>query len=150
MSIEIARIGASVSAAPTVLEFFRDAGGGIAIGLAVGWGIGELRKRVTDVNTEVTISLFTAYGAFIPADQVGVLGVLAVVACGVYVGFRAPEIASPESRMQAYGLWSILTVLLNAAPATMQARELRRDPRAAGTNELCFEVVVNGRRAREV
>jgi monovalent cation/hydrogen antiporter len=110
-----AAIGASVSAGPTVLEFFRDAGGGIAIGLAVGWVIGELRKRVTDVNTEVTISLFTAYGAFIPADQLGVSGVLAVVACGVYVGFRAPEIASPESRMQAQGLWSILTFLLNAA-----------------------------------
>jgi monovalent cation/hydrogen antiporter len=33
----------------------------------------------------------------------------------VYVGFRAPEIASPESRMQGYGLWSTLTFLLNAA-----------------------------------
>jgi CPA1 family monovalent cation:H+ antiporter len=41
--------------------------------------------------------------------------VLAAVACGVYLGFRAPEIASPESRMQAYALWSILTFLLNAA-----------------------------------
>ena len=65
--------------------------------------IGEVRKRVTDINTELTISLFSAYGAFVPADQLGVSGVLAVVACGVYLGFRAPEIASPESRMQAYG-----------------------------------------------
>ena len=88
---------------------------GIAIGLAVGWVIAEIRKRVTDVNTELTISLFSAYGAFIPADQLGVSGVLAVVACGVYLGFRAPEIASPESRMQGYAMWSILTFLLNAA-----------------------------------
>ena len=58
---------------------------------------------MTDINTELTISLFSAYGAFVPADQLGVSGVLAVVACGVYLGFRAPEIASPESRMQAYG-----------------------------------------------
>jgi CPA1 family monovalent cation:H+ antiporter len=110
-----AAIGESVSATHTVLEFFGDAAGGIAIGLAVGWAIAEVRKRVTDINTELTISLFSAYGAFIPADQLGLSGVLAVVACGVYLGFRAPEIASPESRMQAYGLWSVLTFLLNAA-----------------------------------
>jgi monovalent cation/hydrogen antiporter len=110
-----AAVGESVSGGHTVLEFFRDAGGGIAIGLAVGWAIGEVRKRVTDVNTELTISLFSAYGAFVPADQLGVSGVLAVVACGVYLGFRAPEIASPESRMLGFGMWSVLAFLLNAA-----------------------------------
>src|SRR5207244_11752472 len=59
--------------------FLVDAGGGVAIGLAVGWLIAEVRKRIDDVNTELTISLFSAYGAFVPADQLGVSGVLAVV-----------------------------------------------------------------------
>ena len=110
-----AAVGESVSAGHTVLVFFADAAGGIAIGLAVGWVIAEVRKRVSDINTELTISLFSAYGAFIPANELGASGVLAAVTCGVYLGFRAPEIASPESRMQAYALWSILTFLLNAA-----------------------------------
>src|SRR5262245_38641590 len=110
-----AAIGEGVSASHSVLGFFGDAAGGIAIGFVVGEAIAEIRKRVNDVNTEVTISLFTAYGAFIPADQLGVSGVLAVVACGLVLGFRAPEIASPESRMQGFALWSILTFLLNAA-----------------------------------
>jgi CPA1 family monovalent cation:H+ antiporter len=109
-----AALGASVSASHTVFEFFGDAAGGIAIGLAVGWLIAEVRKRITDVNTELTISLFTAYGAFIPADQLGVSGVLAVVTAGIYLGFRAPEIASPESRMQGFAMWSVLAFLLNA------------------------------------
>jgi monovalent cation/hydrogen antiporter len=109
-----AAIGEGVSAGHTVLTFFADAAGGIAIGLVVGWAIAEVRKRVNDVNTELTISLFSAYGAFIPADQIGASGVLAVVACGLVLGFRAPEIASPESRMQGFALWSILTFLLNA------------------------------------
>jgi CPA1 family monovalent cation:H+ antiporter len=109
-----AAVGGSVSTGHTVLEFFGDAAGGIAIGLAVGWVIAEVRKRVNDVNTELTISLFSAYGAFIPADQLGVSGVLAVVTCGLVLGFRAPEIASPESRMQGFALWSILTFLINA------------------------------------
>ena len=109
-----AAIGEGVSTSHTVLQFFGDAAGGIAIGFAVGWAIAEIRKRVNDVNTELTISLFSAYGAFIPADQLGVSGVLAVVTAGLLLGFRAPEIASPESRMQGFALWSILTFLLNA------------------------------------
>ena len=110
-----AAVGASFSAGDAVLEFFRDAFGGIAIGVVVGFAIAEVRKRVNDVNTELTISLFSAYGAFIPADQLGLSGVLAAVTCGVYLGWRAPEIASPESRMQAFGMWTTLTFLLNAA-----------------------------------
>jgi CPA1 family monovalent cation:H+ antiporter len=109
-----AAIGEGVSGSHTVLEFLGDAAGGIGIGLVVGWAIAEIRKRVNDVNTELTISLFSAYGAFVPADQLGVSGVLAVVTCGLVLGFRAPEIASPESRMQGYAMWSILTFLLNA------------------------------------
>ena len=107
-------VGESVSTQHTLLTFAGDVAGGAAIGLAVGWAIAEVRKRVDDVNTELTISLFSAYGAFVPADQLGVSGVLAVVACGLVLGFRAPEIASPESRMQGFALWSILTFLLNA------------------------------------
>jgi monovalent cation/hydrogen antiporter len=108
-------VGESFSAGHTVVEFLRDVSGGVAIGLAVGFVIAEVRKRVSDINTELTISLFSAYGAFVPADQLHVSGVLAVVTCGVYLGFRAPEIASPESRMQGEAMWSILTFLLNAA-----------------------------------
>jgi monovalent cation/hydrogen antiporter len=107
-------IGESVSAGHTVLTFFGDVAGGVAIGLVVGWVIAEVRKRVNDVNTELTISLFSAYGAFVPANELGLSGVLAVVACGLVLGFRAPEIASPESRMQGFAMWSILTFLLNA------------------------------------
>jgi CPA1 family monovalent cation:H+ antiporter len=120
-----AAVGASVSATHTALEFFGDAAGGIAIGLAIGWVIAEVRKRVSDINTELTISLFSAYGAFIPADQLGLSGVLAVVACGVYLGFRAPEIASLESRLQGFGMWSVLTFLLNAALFILIGLQLR-------------------------
>jgi Na+/H+ antiporter len=110
-----AALGHSVSASHTVAAFFLDAFGGIGIGLVVGFAVAEVRKRVNDVNTELTISLFSGYGAFVPADQLGLSGVLAVVTCALYLGFRAPEIASLESRMQSDGLWTTLTFLLNAA-----------------------------------
>jgi monovalent cation/hydrogen antiporter len=110
-----AAVGESVSAGHTVGLFFLDAAGGVAVGLVVGWVIAQIRRRVTDVNTELTISLVSGYGAFIPADQLGFSGVLAVVTCGVYLGFQAPRIASLESRMQSDGMWSLITFLINAA-----------------------------------
>jgi monovalent cation/hydrogen antiporter len=110
-----AAVGEGVSAGHTVGLFFLDAAGGVAVGLVVGWVIAQIRRRVSDVNTELTISLVSGYGAFVPADQLGLSGVLAVVTCGVYLGFRAPEIASLESRMQSEGMWSMITFLINAA-----------------------------------
>ena len=49
-----------------------------------------------------------------PAERLGVSGVLAAVTVGVYVGWRAPEISSAPMRLQGCAMWEILTFLLNA------------------------------------
>jgi monovalent cation/hydrogen antiporter len=109
-----AALGGSFSAAHAGLEFVGSAAGGIAIGLAVGWLIGEIRRRLEDTPSELTISLLTGYAAFIPAEQLGVSGVLAAVTAGIYLGWRAPDIASPQTRLQGFAVWEILVFLLNA------------------------------------
>jgi CPA1 family monovalent cation:H+ antiporter len=40
--------------------------------------------------------------------------VLAAVTAGIYLGWRSPEIASPESRIQGFAVWELLMFLLNA------------------------------------
>jgi CPA1 family monovalent cation:H+ antiporter len=109
-----AAVGGTFSAVDAGMEFVGAAAGGIAIGLAVGYVIGEIRRRMDDAPTEITISLLTAYAAFIPAFELGLSGVLAAVACGVYLGWRAPEFISPQTRLQAFGTWEVLVFLLNA------------------------------------
>jgi monovalent cation/hydrogen antiporter len=109
-----AAVGGSFSAVDAGLEFIGAAAGGIAIGLAVGFVVGEIRRRLEDARTEITISLLTAYAAFIPADELGLSGVLASVTTGIYLGWRAPELISPDTRLQAYAVWEILVFLLNA------------------------------------
>jgi NhaP-type Na+/H+ or K+/H+ antiporter len=42
--------------------------GGVALGLAVGYVIGEIRRRLDDPPTEITISLIIGYVAFLPAE----------------------------------------------------------------------------------
>jgi CPA1 family monovalent cation:H+ antiporter len=84
------------------------------LGLAVGYVVGEVRRRLDDPPTEITISLITGYVAFLPAEQFHLSGVLAVVAAGLYLGWRAPELASPSTRLQAFAVWDVATFLLNA------------------------------------
>ncbi len=111
-------LGAAAAGSFSLLEatlgFLVAAGGGVAIGLAVGWLIGEVRRRLDDPLTEITITLFTGYAAFLPAEQLHLSGVLAVVAAGLYLGWRAPQLASPSTRLQAFAVWEVLTFLLNA------------------------------------
>lgn len=87
--------------------------GGILVGLVVGVLVAAVRRRVDDVPTEITISIFTGYAAFLPAEALGASGVLAAVTAGVYLGLRAPEIASSEARLQGFSFWTITQFLLN-------------------------------------
>lgn len=111
-------LGAAAAGSFSLLEatlgFLVAAGGGVALGLAVGWLIGEVRRRLDDPPTEITITLFTGYAAFLPAEHLHLSGVLAVVAAGLYLGWRAPQLASPSTRLQAFAVWEVLTFLLNA------------------------------------
>ena len=109
-----AAIGGSFSVMDAGLEFVTSAVGGVAIGLVVGYIVAEIRRRLDDTPTELTISLLTAYAAFVPADELGLSGVLAAVTTGVYLGWRAPEVASPQTRLQGFALWEMLVFLLNA------------------------------------
>ena len=109
-----AAVGASVSVAEASLDFVTAAAGGVAIGIAVGYVVAAVRRRLDDPPTEITISLFTGYAAFVGADAIGASGVLAAVTTGLYLGWRAPQLITPETRLQTYAVWEVLTFLINA------------------------------------
>jgi CPA1 family monovalent cation:H+ antiporter len=105
----------SFSLAQAVGAFFLDAAGGIAIGLLVGFAIAAIRRRVEDAPTEITISLLTPYFAYLPAEALGLSAVMAAVTSGIYLGWYAPALIAPETRLQAYSVWEIVVFLLNSA-----------------------------------
>jgi CPA1 family monovalent cation:H+ antiporter len=121
-----AAVSGSWSASDAALEFVGGAAGGIAIGLAVGWVIAEVRRRIDDVPVEVTISLLSGYAGYLPAERLGCSGVLAAVACGIYLGWRAPEISTSSMRLQGFAVWEILTFLVNALLFVLIGLQLRQ------------------------
>ena len=79
--------------------------GGVPIGLAVGWAVAQVRRRLNDPPVEIVISLLTPYAAYLPAEQLGVSGVLATVAAAVYLSRRASELMEPETRLSGRAVW---------------------------------------------
>ncbi len=110
------------------LQFVVGALGGVAVGLAVGWLVIWGRRHVAnDPDIQNTISLLTPFAAYLLAEepshwawgQFGLpgdfafSGVLAVVTTGLYLGRYAPGVISPETRLQGYAFWELVTFLLN-------------------------------------
>jgi monovalent cation/hydrogen antiporter len=95
-------------------DFVVSAGAGIGIGLVAGKVLVEVRRRINDIPTEITISLLSAYAGYLPAEALDVSGVLAAVTTGIVVGWKAPEISTASMRLQGFAVWEILTFLLNA------------------------------------
>jgi CPA1 family monovalent cation:H+ antiporter len=95
-------------------EFVLTGVGGVAIGVIAGKLIAAVRRRLDDPPTEMTISLLTAYAAYLPAEELGLSGVIAAVTVGVVLGWQASELTTHTTRLQLFAIWEILQFLLNA------------------------------------
>ena len=86
---------------------------GIAVGLVTAWIVNWIERRVDDGPIEIAISILVPYAAYFTADALHASGVLAVVACGLYLTRRSSEFFSPGVRLQAGAVWDALTYVLN-------------------------------------
>jgi Na+/H+ antiporter len=87
--------------------------GGVAVGLALAWVLRQLQRRIEDAPIEITLTLLVPYAIYLAAERVGVSGVLAVAAAGIYASRHSQETFSPATRLQAVAVWDVLTFVLN-------------------------------------
>jgi Na+/H+ antiporter len=87
--------------------------GGILLGLLIGWLAEQFHKRVEDAPIEITVSLLTPFVAYLAAERLRVSGVLAVVAAGLYLGWRTPMILSSQTRLRGGPVWEMVEFILN-------------------------------------
>jgi tRNA(Phe) wybutosine-synthesizing methylase Tyw3 len=90
-----------------VLHFFAVFFGGLAVGIGFGW---LLTKTIPLVGNQplahVTLTLVTAYGAFIAAEHfLHASGIMAVLAAGLMVGYRTPILYSRKVREYLKMFW---------------------------------------------
>jgi monovalent cation/hydrogen antiporter len=119
-------VAGSFSFGHATVSLIADAAEGIAIGLAVGWIIAEIRKRTPDPQISVTISLVSGYAAFVPANAIGASGVLAAVTTGIYMGLRGPSIIPARVRLEGFFVWDILDFIINSALFVLVGLQLRQ------------------------
>jgi monovalent cation/hydrogen antiporter len=115
----------SFSVGDGFLKFVELSAGGIAFGVVVAFLVERVRRRLHDAQIEISLSLLTPYIAYIPAELLHVSGILATVACGVYLGWRSDGIFRPEVRLQSLVFWDILTFILSSVLFVLLGTQFR-------------------------
>jgi Na+/H+ antiporter len=79
----------------------------IVFGAAVGWISLRARHRARDPEVEIILSLLTPYVAYWLPHYFGGSGVIATVACGLYVSWNGPLWISAATRLQGIFFWNL-------------------------------------------
>ena len=108
-----AAAGAAMSWVDGTRTFVVSAGGGVLVGLAIGWGVRRLRDRLDDGVLESALGLLVPFGAYLFAEELHASGVLAVVVAGLYIGHNAPR-SSYYTRLQDTAVWRSVDVMLES------------------------------------
>ena len=92
--------------------FFAIVASEIAFGVAVGWVSLRARHRARDPQVEITLSLITPYIAYWIPEHLGGSGVIATVACGLYVSWNGPLLISAATRLQGIFFWDLVIFMI--------------------------------------
>ena len=88
-------------------------GAGLLLGLLVGVVVAWVHEHIDDSQIEITLSILVPYTVYLSAEAIRCSGVIAVIACGLYLSRRSSQFFSPDVRMQAWAVWDSLTFILN-------------------------------------
>lgn len=107
--------GGTLTIAGLGINFVVLAIGGVAIGLVVGWVVAWLAHRVDDPVFSIVITFLAPIAAYLPAEQLGLSGVLATVAAGIWLGGHAARSFSSQVRVAGVAAWQVLLFLINGS-----------------------------------
>jgi len=108
------------------LNFLLVVAAGVAIGLAIGYAMYLVHKKlVCDPVIEVTLTFLTPFASYLLAEHFHFSGVIAVVTTGLYLSFRSGQIFSHESRIMAYSVWEVVIFILNSLIFILLGLQLR-------------------------
>jgi CPA1 family monovalent cation:H+ antiporter len=102
---------------PTITQgIFRLAyltGAGLLLGYIVARVAEWFEHKIDDGPIEIILSILIPYGTYLAAEAIHASGVLAVVACGLYMSNKSSHFFSPNVRVQVWAVWDAFTFILN-------------------------------------
>lgn len=112
---QIAKGGAEISALHIAELFLVEVGGGIALGLLLGWITYRLLKSIDDYDTEVIITIAAVMGGTVIAQSLHLSAPLAMVTAGLMVGNDTVRNTAMSKITEQYvdKFWELVDVLLN-------------------------------------
>jgi len=99
--------------------------GEIAFGIAVGWLSLRARHYARDTQVEITLSLITPYLAYWVPEHLGGSGVIATVACGLYMSWNGPLWISSATRLQGIFFWDLVIYLIEGLLFLLTGSQMR-------------------------
>lgn len=113
--LELAGGEAAVSPLHVVTLFFEEAAGGALFGLAIGYVVYQMLKRIDNYEVEILLTLALAMGSYALAEMLPISPPIAVVAAGLLIGNQGHAFAmSAETREHLDNFWELLDETLNA------------------------------------
>lgn len=108
----ITAVTTRVTAGEVLGDFLYAAVGGVVIGLVAAAVLAAVRKHLTTPVLDTALSFAAPYVAFLPAEELGASGVLAVVVAGLMLGHRSPSLQDATSRITESINWHTVQFLL--------------------------------------
>jgi CPA1 family monovalent cation:H+ antiporter len=109
----VAAISSGIFSLPQAAgSFVAIVAGEMLFGAAVGWLSLRARHYARDPQIEITLSLITPYIAYWIPEHFGGSGVIATVACGLYMSWNGPLLISSATRLQGIFFWDLVTYLI--------------------------------------
>ncbi len=99
--------------------------GAVVLGLIVGRAAIEGWRRIADTQLQGVISVLIPFLAYLPADRLGLSGVLSVVTAGVISSRESPAVLTPTTRLMGIGFWETFVFLANAVLFLLLGLQLR-------------------------
>ena len=108
--------GADISVSHIALLFVEEVGGGILLGLGLGYVTYWMLKSIDNYETEVMLTLAMVMGGYLLASSLHFSGPLAMVIAGLFIGNDTRRQSSMSEQTERYvdKFWELLDVLLNA------------------------------------
>ena len=108
------------------IQFALSVVAGVAIGLAVGWILIQVWRRIDDPLVGIMLSFLAPYAAYLAADRLHLSGVLAVAVCGIYASRRSSQVIPAAARVRAVGAWSLVIFVLNGLAFILVGLQMRQ------------------------